>query len=153
MLNSAFDPLLYAAIRKPVRKGYIEIIKWTTYCMLCFAPWLKPKNNFGMHNKCRNVCIYICISVDEVLGLKNSNRYTQNGAEQNKKLNHVSKVTQASDTSLNIECKHVTEVLARITDTVSNNTREVNNTSAATTINLSVVQEVTIVKQDNKTDD
>lgn len=47
MLNSAFDPLLYAAIRRPVRKGYVEILKWIFYCLLCFAPWLKPKNNFG----------------------------------------------------------------------------------------------------------
>ena len=81
------------------------------------------------------------IFVDEVLGLKNS--YAQNGIEQNKTVNSV----KASGDS-HIECKHVTEVSARITDAVSRI-----NSSAATTINLSVVQEVTIVKQDNKTDD
>ena len=47
MLNAAFDPLLYAAVRKPVRKGYLEIIKWIIYALSCFVPWLRPKNNFG----------------------------------------------------------------------------------------------------------
>ena len=100
------------------------------------------------------------IFVDEVLGLKNSNRYVHNGVEHNKKVNGVSKVMQPSSDSLTIECKHVTEVMARITDTVSNSTGV--NSSAATTVNLSVVQEVTIVKQqedqaddgvDNEVDD
>ena len=62
MLNSAFDPLLYAAIRKPVRKGYMEIMKWTVYCMLCFAPWLKPKNNFGTT---RVVCNYATMYISK----------------------------------------------------------------------------------------
>ena len=59
MLNSAFDPLLYAAIRKPVRKGYMEIMKWTVYCMLCFAPWLKPKDNFGTRVVCNCASMHI----------------------------------------------------------------------------------------------
>ena len=89
------------------------------------------------------------IFVDEVLGLKNSNRYAHNGAEQNKKVN--GEVIQPSGDNLTIECKHVTEVTTRITDTISNGTRV--DSSGATTVNLSVVQEVTIVKQQNNTDD
>ena len=144
MLNSAFDPLLYAAIRKPVRKGYMEIIKWTAYCVLCFVPWLKPKNNFGMITR---VLLFMCIYLhflDEVLGLKNTNGYPQNGTEQKKK---VSKVN--SDKSLSVECKHVTEVSTRITDTDIQR----DGTTAATTINLSLVQEVTILKQNNTKND
>ena len=57
---------------------------------------------------------------------------------------------QASSSSLSVvECKHVTEVSARITDAEANDTSAV----GSTTINLSVVREVTVFKSKNKTDD
>ena len=65
----------------------------------------------------------------------------------------TSKVMQAGGDSLNMECKHVTEVSARITDTTSNDRGQINASAATTTINLSVTQEVTILKQNNQTDD
>lgn len=57
----------------------------------------------------------------------------------------MNKVLEAGKDKLNtdIECKHVTEVLARITDAVP---------AAGATINLSI-QEVTILKQNSKMDD
>ena len=88
-------------------------------------------------------------SVDEVLGLKNTNKYTENGTEQNRKMNNGSKIMQASGSSLSVECKNVTEVSARITDADANDT----NTVGSTTINLSVVREVTVLKPKNKTND
>jgi len=122
----------------------MEIMKWVIYCLLCFAPWLKPKNSFGM-----TVKIYLYkytlyfTSVDEVLGLKTTREHVQNCIEQSKKMNNVFK---ANDDNLDVEFKHATEVSTLITDSIPDNTRKV----ASTTINLSLVQEVTILKQDNE---
>ena len=79
------------------------------------------------------------LSTDEVLGLKNTNKYFQKGAKQNKELSDASNPVQASDDSLSIVCKHVTEVSAI-------------SAINGTTINLSVVREVTVHKQNNKND-
>ena len=60
---------------------------------------------------------------------------------------------QADGDNLNMECKHVTEVSARITDTTSNDRGQINATAVTTTVNLSVTQEVTILKQNKQIDD
>lgn len=60
------------------------------------------------------------------------------------------KVTQPADCgSFDTERKQVTEVSTTIADSIPSHTRLV----AGTTINLSVVQEVTVVKQENKMND
>ena len=77
------------------------------------------------------------LSIDEVLGLKNTNKHFQNGAKQNKELSDVSNAAQASDDSLSIVCKHVTKVSAI-------------SAISSTTINLSVVREVSVHKLKSK---
>lgn len=86
------------------------------------------------------------ISVDEILGLKNTNKYT----EHNRKMNNASKNMQSSGNNLSVECIQVTEALTRITDSDANDTR---NAVGGTTINLSVVQEVIVFTPKNKKDD
>ena len=96
------------------------------------------------------MCKNTYISVDEILGLKNTNKYIQNDTEQNRKMNNASKNMQASGNSLSVECRQVTEALARITDSDANDTR---NAVGGTTINLSVVQEVIVFTPKKKKDD
>lgn len=47
LLNSAINPILHVAVRKPVRKAYVEILKWFFYIILCCCDALKPTRKFG----------------------------------------------------------------------------------------------------------
>lgn len=47
LLNVAVDPLIHAVVRKPVRRAYLQIVKWLLYGCCCGWRLLKPKENLG----------------------------------------------------------------------------------------------------------
>eukprot|EP00731_Ephydatia_muelleri_P021987 Em0014g578a len=46
-LNSAINPILYAAARPATRRGYIEMFKWTFYFLICCWKRARPLKSFG----------------------------------------------------------------------------------------------------------
>jgi len=169
MLNAAFDPLLYAAVRKPVRKGYLEIIKWIIYALSCFVPRLRPKNNFGkslftcsdlnlkmymsynnskphthMHPHTHTSHSYSTICsfyTDEVLGLKNTSKSYYKAEDQAKRTTEVNRPKITIDNS-STKLNHLMNT--------SSNDMTIDGESANTIISLSELQEVTMdTKSDN----
>ena len=55
LLNVVVDPLIHAVVRKPVRRAYLQIVKWLIYGCCCGWKLLKPEENFG---KKKTVYIY-----------------------------------------------------------------------------------------------